>query len=118
MSKLKGKQKKLDVDNDGDIDGHDFKHLREKKSKKGKDVFEKAWDIVKKEEQKDDAYWEKLYDEQPERFDEDGIYHPEEEPAKCHLCNKGYLFSGDKQEPDEENFWVCSDCGTHFGEGY
>lgn len=42
----------------------------------------------------------------------------EEEPAKCHLCNKGYLFSGDKQEPDEENFWVCSNCGTHFGEGY
>lgn len=47
MSKLKGKQKKLDVDNDGDIDGHDFKHLREKKSKKGKDVFEKAWEVVK-----------------------------------------------------------------------
>lgn len=29
--------------------------------------------------QKDDAYWEKLHDEQPERFDEDGIYHPKEE---------------------------------------
>ena len=58
-------------------------------TKKSKDSFEMAWGVVK-----------------------------EEEPAKCHLCNKGYLFSGDKQEPDEENFWVCSDCGTHFGEGY
>ena len=42
----------------------------------------------------------------------------EEEPVKCPLCNKGYLFPGDKQEPDEENFWVCSNCDTHFGEGY
>lgn len=24
----------------------------------------------------DDAYWEKLHDEHPERFDENGIYHP------------------------------------------
>jgi len=42
----------------------------------------------------------------------------EDEPNKCHLCNKGYLFEGDKQEPDEENFWVCSNCDEHFGEGY
>ncbi len=29
--KLKGKQKKLDVDDDGDIDAEDFKELRRKK---------------------------------------------------------------------------------------
>tara|TARA_B100001778_G_C18284963_1_gene492679 strand:+ start:63 stop:176 length:114 start_codon:yes stop_codon:yes gene_type:complete len=31
FKKLKGKQKKLDADKDGDIDGDDFKQLREKK---------------------------------------------------------------------------------------
>ena len=31
---------------------------------------------TKWEKEHDDAYWEKLHDEQPERFDEDGIYHP------------------------------------------
>ena len=28
-------------------------------------------------EEADDAHWENLHDEQPERFDENGIYHPE-----------------------------------------
>lgn len=42
-----------------------------------KDAFDYVWQIIKAEEE-DDAYWEKLHDEQPERFDEDGIYHPEE----------------------------------------
>ena len=37
--------------------------------------YERIMDLTRK----DDAYWAKLYDEQPERFDEDGIYHPEEE---------------------------------------
>jgi len=40
------------------------------------------------------------------------------EPNKCHLCDKGYLFEGDKDAPDEENYWVCSHCGTYVGEGY
>ncbi len=31
IKKLKGKQKNLDVDKDGDIDGDDFKELREEK---------------------------------------------------------------------------------------
>tara|TARA_R100001163_G_scaffold38447_2_gene29310 strand:+ start:2962 stop:3075 length:114 start_codon:yes stop_codon:yes gene_type:complete len=31
LKKLKGKQKELDADKDGDIDGDDFKQLREKK---------------------------------------------------------------------------------------
>tara|TARA_Y100001937_G_scaffold79473_1_gene107667 strand:+ start:137 stop:253 length:117 start_codon:yes stop_codon:yes gene_type:complete len=31
IKKLKGKQKELDVDDDGDIDGDDFKELREGK---------------------------------------------------------------------------------------
>lgn len=31
LKKLKGKQKELDVDDDGDIDAEDFKELRENK---------------------------------------------------------------------------------------
>tara|TARA_Y100001972_G_C7518860_1_gene261803 strand:- start:215 stop:337 length:123 start_codon:yes stop_codon:yes gene_type:complete len=31
LKKLKGKQKKLDKDKDGDIDGDDFKQMREEK---------------------------------------------------------------------------------------
>tara|TARA_R110002020_G_scaffold6002_10_gene25168 strand:+ start:16380 stop:16496 length:117 start_codon:yes stop_codon:yes gene_type:complete len=31
VKKLKGKQKNLDADKDGDIDGDDFKELREEK---------------------------------------------------------------------------------------
>jgi hypothetical protein len=44
-----------------------------------------CWEIItvddpshpKPAEEADDAHWENLHDEQPERFDENGIYHPE-----------------------------------------
>jgi hypothetical protein len=38
--KLKGKQKELDVDNDGDIDGKDFKELRRKKMSGSKEFLD------------------------------------------------------------------------------
>ena len=63
--KLKGKQKELDVDDDGDIDAEDFKELRRKKmsgskefldsqKKRGKKMIESAMQQSNKTRRKKD----------------------------------------------------------------
>ena len=63
--KLKGKQKELDVDDDGDIDAEDFKDLRRKKmsgskefldsqKKRGKKMIESAMQQSNKTRRKKD----------------------------------------------------------------
>lgn len=62
----------------------------------------------------DDAYWEKLHDEHPERFDDNGIYHPPEEPSGLER-----IFTEDSPEIDDEEAkeYQCSVCQTPTGKG-
>ena len=113
VSKLKGKQKKLDVDNDGDIDGHDFKHLREKKSKKGKDVFEKAWKIVKEDivpKQGEGEDWEDYVDRiyQNHKYGHDPLNLQGTTKCPCrqgfHPCDDPNCIKAHTSSPNSKNY--------------
>ena len=63
----------LDGMADGAQDTEDFDE-DDRMWAQSRDEIHEAWQIAK--QITDDSDWEKLHDEHPERFDENGIYHP------------------------------------------
>jgi len=112
---LKGKQKNLDVDGDGDIEGDDLADLRKgKKTKKINENFRPGVDLGKsfekfKLQMKDDDMSEPLDD-----FDTQ--IQPEEMPGSSTHDDHEDFFNQAKQEIEEGDKGLCEECGTMLNE--
>ncbi len=112
---LKGKQKNLDVDGDGDIGGDDLEDLRNgKKTKKINENFRPGVDLGKsfekfKLQMKDDDMSEPLDD-----FDTQ--IQPEEMPGSSTHDDHEDFFNQAKQEIEEGDKGLCEECGTMLNE--